>query len=205
MGRALRKVIANWEHPKNERGYIPLKDRNQLIEDTYDYLMFIRQVYNTQRWSPKDIKQKPDIEKYMPFFDEIALTCIQLYETTSEGTPITPVFQRSELEQLCEYAEQHCYTVGEQRGTKETWMEICKVSLSEPEFSLSLKIRKTQMVEIPFIRLPSDEQFRDLYSSYVFSEEKLHSQFNTILDFSKEKNIEFITNGYVDGVITLIE
>lgn len=46
----------------------------------------------------------------------------QLWETTSEGSPITPVFKT--LDELCEYAEEHCTTFGSFKATKEEWKEM---------------------------------------------------------------------------------
>lgn len=43
----------------------------------------------------------------------------QLWEDTSEGSPITPVFET--LNELCEYAAEHCSTFGSQKTTAEQW------------------------------------------------------------------------------------
>jgi hypothetical protein len=44
----------------------------------------------------------------------------QLWETTSEGSPTTPVFKTLEL--LCEYAADNCTTFATNKATKEQWM-----------------------------------------------------------------------------------
>ena len=67
----------------------------------------------------------PDVEyyqkrKYLP--EE--LTHIQLYQNTSEGTPISPVFKLSEFEKLCEYAAENCTTFADFKATKEEWMQM---------------------------------------------------------------------------------
>lgn len=46
----------------------------------------------------------------------------QLWETTSEGSPVSPVF--STLDALCKYAARHCTTFGNQRTTAERWREM---------------------------------------------------------------------------------
>jgi len=45
----------------------------------------------------------------------------QLWETTTEGSPITPVFKTCEL--LAHYAEQHCTSFGDMRQTYREWRD----------------------------------------------------------------------------------
>lgn len=46
----------------------------------------------------------------------------QLWQTTSEGSPISPVFDT--LEALCAYAAEHCSTFGDNTATAEQWKEM---------------------------------------------------------------------------------
>ena len=46
----------------------------------------------------------------------------QLWETTSEGSPISPVFET--LEDLCAYAATHCSPFGSDRINKDQWLEL---------------------------------------------------------------------------------
>jgi hypothetical protein len=46
----------------------------------------------------------------------------QLWETTSEGSPITPVF--ASLDQLCEYAASNCTTFGQEKASAEGWRKM---------------------------------------------------------------------------------
>ena len=46
----------------------------------------------------------------------------QLWETTSEGSPTSPVF--ATIEALCEYAAQHCSTFGSFKASAERWREM---------------------------------------------------------------------------------
>lgn len=48
----------------------------------------------------------------------------QLWETTSEGSPSSPVF--STLEMLCEWCADHATTFGSFTATKEEWMKMLK-------------------------------------------------------------------------------
>lgn len=46
----------------------------------------------------------------------------QLWETCSEGSPVSPVF--ATLDALCEYAAVHCTTFADFRATAEAWREM---------------------------------------------------------------------------------
>lgn len=88
MGREVRRVPANWEHPKNERGeYIPMHDK-------FSY-------------TPAEVKEglrdgwlKNEPPNYglpvMPQWPDSERTHLQMYETCTEGTPISPVMETAE-------------------------------------------------------------------------------------------------------------
>lgn len=121
MGREIRRVPPNWEHPKeenydqirrtNNEHFIPLYDEScesawlkwhteflewqtakhdELIvkygESEYPkaqpYVAFCR-------WNGKP----PEPSSYRPSWDEEIQTWWQVYETVSEGTPVTPPFK----------------------------------------------------------------------------------------------------------------
>ena len=46
----------------------------------------------------------------------------QLWQTTSEGSPVSPVF--ATLEELCEWCADNATTFGTSRATKEEWMQM---------------------------------------------------------------------------------
>jgi hypothetical protein len=46
----------------------------------------------------------------------------QLWETTSEGSPISPVF--ATMEELCQYAAQHCSVFASEKVSAERWREM---------------------------------------------------------------------------------
>jgi hypothetical protein len=46
----------------------------------------------------------------------------QLWETTSEGSPVSPVF--ATLDELCEWCEDNATTFGTSKATKEEWMQM---------------------------------------------------------------------------------
>lgn len=141
LGREIRRVPANWQHPKNQYGQdIPLYDsryskvltdweeenkqwQNGLSSDYNCGWKPIKEIYKDipfEEWSGK----KPVKEDYMPEWTEEEKTHIQLYETTTEGTPITSVYNSNDLESLCEYASKNCSAFGSNKTTKEQWMEM---------------------------------------------------------------------------------
>ena len=139
MGRELRKVPAGWEHPKDENGrYIPmygqyygdvikewLEGHKQWEDGTHPELVERPETKERYPFFAMWDGRSPDpdmyhIRKYAP--EE--LTHIQLYETTSEGTPVSPVFKAGEIEELCGWAAENCTTFGRSKATKEQWLAM---------------------------------------------------------------------------------
>jgi len=88
MGREVRRVPPDWEHPKNEHGYyIP---------------MFERFPYNEAEIAEglREEWLRGDPPHYgiscMPNWPEAERTHYQMYESTTEGTPISPVMPTPE-------------------------------------------------------------------------------------------------------------
>jgi len=93
MGREIRRVPRGWEHPRDAKGhYQPMNDETVwqgtwwiIRDELWEYvrhpsylcdglwLPFMHREYYRPRW-----KRPP--------------TCYQIYETVSEGTPVSPVF-----------------------------------------------------------------------------------------------------------------
>ncbi len=70
MAREARRVPAGWQHPKDTRGrFIPLFHGEEGL---------------------------PSEDGYMPTWSSKEATHLMMYETTSEGTPISPVFATAE-------------------------------------------------------------------------------------------------------------
>lgn len=115
MGREIRMVPPNWSHPKNDRGHEqPMFDRN--FDDAFaDWLADFDRIRAgkldqfeecyaedgnnplaawLQDYSP------PDPVYYRPWRDEEA-TWVQVWETVTEGTPVSPPF--ATREEVVEY------------------------------------------------------------------------------------------------------
>jgi len=139
MGRELRKVPANWEHPKkNDGSYQPMFDRYYLDELN----LWLADHNKWQDGTHMDLQNDPSLKEKYPFwamyggdppdvsyyhtrkYSDDELTHIQLYETTSEGTPKSPVFHTSQFDELCKYAAEHCTTFATYKATKEQWKQM---------------------------------------------------------------------------------
>jgi hypothetical protein len=110
MGREVRRVPENWVHPthwQNEKlVYIPLLPADYYIEACKEY-------------ETGEREEKPVLTDYMPFFIETETTHYQMYETCSEGTPISPVCDSPES--LAHWLADHsASTFGDEAGSLET-------------------------------------------------------------------------------------
>jgi hypothetical protein len=139
MGRELRRVPANWQHPKKSNGeYQPMfdtyygdvlkkwiDDNSQWNEGTHKDLLEGRASKEEYPFYAMWAGNPPDIEYYHTRrYSESELTHIQLYESTSEGTPLSPVFPADQLDKLCEWAEKNATTFASFRASKEEWFKM---------------------------------------------------------------------------------
>lgn len=145
MGREIRKVPANWEHPREfnqYRGMVYKPLRDEIYEDVAAEWESGRKLWESgkhphQLKYPQDTNctweewhgSAPEKDDYMPSWKPEERTHIQLYETTSEGTPESPVFPADQFDQLCEYAAAHCTTFADWKATKEQWKEMLSKGL----------------------------------------------------------------------------
>ncbi len=125
MGREIRRVPANWQHPRRDCQHWPKCDSGKCYQPMFnrDYeTAVVEWIENHQLWlsgehpdqingSGKDYQyyaqwngNAPDVEYYRPKWNEEP-TWLQLYETVSEGTPVSPAFATQE--ELIEYLATH--------------------------------------------------------------------------------------------------
>ncbi len=116
MGREIRRVPLGWEHPKNGDGnYQPMYDEdfdtvlNKWLEG---YQLWKKGKHEGQIKYPDKIStywdwvgSPPNPEYYRPKWKEKEMVCFQIYETVSEGTPVTPSFETKE--KMVEYLIDH--------------------------------------------------------------------------------------------------
>lgn len=107
MGREIRKVPPNWEHPLDDNGELqPMHNSNyeEIFEQwlsNFDRIRkgnlddFEKKCYpnGLRDWLADE--QPPNPEYYRWYKDDEA-TWFQLYETVSEGTPLSPPFATKE-------------------------------------------------------------------------------------------------------------
>src|SRR5271157_3716104 len=89
MGREVRRVPANWEHPKDENGNLkPLYDG--YAEAAREFLA----IANSKglQEALEEYGNAPNKDWYMPDWSESEKTHLMMYKTTTEGTPISPAF-----------------------------------------------------------------------------------------------------------------
>lgn len=101
MGREIRRVPPNWKHPQDEKGdYISMYDHDyeSKAEEWIENFKLWENGEHPAQERNKDIKyfweweNPPDEETCRPRFCGDP-TWYQVYETVSEGTPVTPPFE----------------------------------------------------------------------------------------------------------------
>lgn len=109
MGREIRRVPPNWKHPRDENGhYKPMYDKTYddaarewicncitWVNGTHDDLQDHPELKDEYLYYWEWNGDPPDREYYLPKSDE-QRTWYQVYETVSEGTPVTPAFATAE-------------------------------------------------------------------------------------------------------------
>jgi hypothetical protein len=137
MGREVRRVPADWQHPVDDVGdYIPLLDGfnsrlREWDEEAARWAEGLQSDWNGG-WKPIDEKdrgmtyaewsgERPKPEDYMPDWPETNRTHYQMYEDTSEGTPISPVMGTPE--ELARWlADNGASAFADQTATYEQWL-----------------------------------------------------------------------------------
>ncbi len=112
MSIEVRRVPANWEHPKNEKGdYIPHYERppSYAQEEIEEGLCDGWLDNSLPNYGRNVLPQWPDAER----------THYQMYEVTTEGTPISPVMETPEA--LARWISDNKVSV---MATHDEWLEM---------------------------------------------------------------------------------
>lgn len=145
MGREVRMVPKDWEHPKDERGnFVPLfpgaralrELREEWDENERQWLKGLVTDFKGG-WKPLEdcpahIKHysqwaglRPDPADYMPDWPESERTHFQMYENTTEGTPISPVM--ASAEELAQWlADNKASAFGDTTAPYESWLAVIR-------------------------------------------------------------------------------
>ena len=127
MGREVRRVPPYWEHPKNGTG----EHQPKFDEDYATASARWKAGYEEWKDSPQSdcefwewVGMPPDEEYYRPAWPNNERTHLQMYETTTEGTPISPVMETPE--ELAKWlADNNASAFGGQTATYEAWLDVC--------------------------------------------------------------------------------
>ncbi len=121
MGRKLKRVSLDFDWPVGDgwKGYLP--DSIPKSQRTWNVCReCIGNKDNTKCREEADYCLYAHKDQW--YYDPPSGVGYQLWETTSEGSPITPVFKT--LDELCEYAETHCTVFGREKVSKDKWKEM---------------------------------------------------------------------------------
>ncbi len=124
MGREVRMVPLSWEHPKDEDTgrYKPLhgSDYTTCAAD------FMKKANEEGLQEAVDyFGGAPDCNDYMPQWSAEEKTHFMMYETTSEGTPISPAFATPE--ELAQWLfDNGASSFGKQTASYEGWLRVAK-------------------------------------------------------------------------------
>ena len=131
MSRKVRKVPANWQHPKNSYDkYQPMYDNN--YEDVAkewlaSCILWSKGEHPDQYDGCKyywEYDGAPDEEYYRPKWKAEEQTHYMMYEDTSEGTPISPAF--ATVEELAQWlADTGASSFADATATYEQWLYTC--------------------------------------------------------------------------------
>ncbi len=131
MGREVRLVKEGWEHPMmSERdGYQPQSPGEYYQEAINDYYSELAEYTEADKSEYGTFEEywgkKPDKLWYMPVWSDEEKTHMQMYEDTSEGTPISPVFRRDEADEMATWLfENNASTMGNFTTSKEAWLKM---------------------------------------------------------------------------------
>lgn len=141
MGREVRMVPAGWEHPKNERGgYIPLLKgpyeewAAEWEEEKQKWDEGFCKSCESDEWRAREGDElettfeewyggRPNRSYYMPTFTAGTATHFMMYETCSEGTPISPAFATPEKLALW-LVDSGASSFGPMTASYEQWLRV---------------------------------------------------------------------------------
>jgi hypothetical protein len=140
MGREVRMVPANWNHPakctdQGEIQFVPLLEGSfaeRAAQYAADKEKWDRGEFPD--WASDESKklpfeewegESPSADDYMPDWKPEEKTHLMMYEDTSEGTPISPAFATPE--ELARWlSDTGASSFGSFTATYEQWLSTCK-------------------------------------------------------------------------------
>jgi hypothetical protein len=122
MGREVRRVPKDWQHPRKDDGaYRPLYE-GDAYQRRAERWLGIETVEQLQT-IVDDEGSPPDKADYMPVWTEQEADHLMMYENTSEGTPISPAFKTPE--ELARWlADNNASSFARMTATYEQWLSM---------------------------------------------------------------------------------
>jgi len=117
VGREVRRVSKDWEHPKKDGEYIPLFDGPY----SYSVRRFdSEEIFSLEGWFTGGRPKRVD---FMPDWSEDEKTHYQMYEFRSKGTPVSPVMETPEL--LANWMTNDSKNNADSQESYEVWLRVC--------------------------------------------------------------------------------
>ena len=123
MGREVRRVPIGWRHPRNtETGhYVPLLSGYREVAAEF----LTKANYGGLQAAIDYFGQAPEKKHYMPEWPTELCTHYMMYETCTEGTPISPAFATPEA--LARWlTDNHASAFGRVSATYEGWLRVAR-------------------------------------------------------------------------------
>ena len=114
--REVRPVPLDWQHPEEPGTYSDGSPRYRPLHSRASYLRHLEYNADCQLDELLDI----DPADYMPEMREGTPYGYQLYETVTEGTPVSPVFPS--LQELAAWCEDGATVFASHKWTRERWL-----------------------------------------------------------------------------------
>lgn len=124
MGREIRFVHKNWVHPKGDNGSeIPLFDGDDYMEalSEWDNDVKERGLQGAIEWNDGP----PDKRDYMTTWSDNKKTHMMMYEDTSEGTPVSPIFPKKDKRKLAKWlVDNNASYFGDEGASFNHWLSV---------------------------------------------------------------------------------
>jgi hypothetical protein len=131
MGREVRRVPKDWQHPQRDdgrEGFKPLYPGEFYESAATNWLALLAEKGATPEGLQAVLEwegQPPNREKYMPDWPEAERTHLMMYEDTSEGTPISPAFATPE--ELARWlADTKASAFASKPASYEAWLRVAQ-------------------------------------------------------------------------------
>ena len=129
MGRELKRVPLDFDYMKERVWYgyylslTTCKSTNREYCEQCKKMAQIKNIPMTDRGCPDwDRYLEEPLSKLKELLEVPNGEGYQLWETTSEGSPISPVFET--LDELCEWCEDNATTFAHSKANKEKWKQM---------------------------------------------------------------------------------